>query len=292
MSSTPKFFTISSTPFDTKFAENFESATSNTSTVAHTIAVNPAGSTAVVIDKSLISGLTTNLGGFAASNKSFFWYFFNMAAGNSVSLVYEKINCSANTGYGMKFNYAYAQYASENDELKIDYSTDCGATWTNLYDKKGAALKTANATTSSFWPTATQWKGENINMSAIDGKSDVMIRISGISDYGNNLFIDDIQLYNNTNVGIELTQKMESVNIYPNPAQNNVNINMELIASSNVKVEVYNVSGQLVATENFGELTSGNHTLNFNTEALVDGVYTMKVVANDNVKVSSLVIKK
>lgn len=59
----------------------------------------------------------------------------------------------------IKFNYAYAQYsASYNDRLVVKLSIDGGLTFPyTIFDKSGAALATAPATTNPFVPAASQW---------------------------------------------------------------------------------------------------------------------------------------
>jgi hypothetical protein len=59
----------------------------------------------------------------------------------------------------IKFNYAYAQYsASYVDRLVVKLSIDGGSTFPyTIFDKSGAALATAPATTGAFVPSVNQW---------------------------------------------------------------------------------------------------------------------------------------
>ncbi|MDD3878300.1 MAG: Omp28-related outer membrane protein, partial [Bacteroidales bacterium] len=57
----------------------------------------------------------------------------------------------------LTFSLAHARYsASYTDRLIIELSTNCGDTWTSIYNKAGDNLKTVSTfVTSSFTPTAT-----------------------------------------------------------------------------------------------------------------------------------------
>jgi len=62
---------------------------------------------------------------------------------------------SADASAILRFNVAHARYnTATNDELQVLASTDCGGSWSVIYDKMGAALATAPNATSAFTPTA------------------------------------------------------------------------------------------------------------------------------------------
>ena len=68
----------------------------------------------------------------------------------SSKLVFEKRDFSGTTAQ-LSFTHAYAQYQNEADKLKISVSTDCGATWTSVWEKSGTALATAPAQTTAVF---------------------------------------------------------------------------------------------------------------------------------------------
>ncbi|PBQ31849.1 hypothetical protein CNR22_08730 [Sphingobacteriaceae bacterium] len=94
----------------------------------------------------------------------------------------------------LHFDVAYAQYASgDADQLDILVSDDCGANWTNVYSKNGAGLMTAPVVTSPFTPSASQWRTDTVFLSGYANK-DLLIKFVGTSDYGNNMYLDNINL--------------------------------------------------------------------------------------------------
>ena len=97
----------------------------------------------------------------------------------------------------MAFDVAYSQYATTNvDQLDVFASTDCGQHWTNVFTKSGAALSTVNGalTTPPFTPTAAaQWRRETITFPT-GFTGDILVKFVGTSDFGNNLYLDNINL--------------------------------------------------------------------------------------------------
>jgi hypothetical protein len=95
----------------------------------------------------------------------------------------------------LKFNWAYATYAGEVDQMDVYYSTDAGINWVLLKTMPGGAapaiLNTGGTTTGSFVPTAAQWGTQSLALVA--GTN--MIKFTAISAYGNNLFLDNVQVY-------------------------------------------------------------------------------------------------
>lgn len=62
-------------------------------------------------------------------------------------------------------------------------------------------------------------------------------------------------------------------NIYPNPANHNVNFVLKLDKSANVTVSVNNIVGQVVKTESIGRVNAGGNTLAFDVSDLTSGTY-------------------
>jgi Zn-dependent metalloprotease len=70
-------------------------------------------------------------------------------------------------------------------------------------------------------------------------------------------------------------------NAYPNPFNPVTKIPFGLPEDSNVKLEIYNLRGQIVATLVDGALPAGFHTARFDATSLPSGVYFYKIVAGN-----------
>ena len=83
-----------------------------------------------------------------------------------------------------------------------------------------------------------------------------------------------------------------SLNAYPNPANNNVNISFSINQSSTVSVSVVSVTGDVVYNNNLGSITSGSYNENINASQLANGVYFYTLTVNGNVTTKKLIISK
>jgi hypothetical protein len=95
----------------------------------------------------------------------------------------------------LKFKVAYRQFPGYSDTLLIKISTDCGNTFNNIiYNKGGNELATASYIFSEFTPASTtEWRTETIDLSAFYGQN-IIISFVGVNNYGNNLYIDDVEV--------------------------------------------------------------------------------------------------
>ncbi|MCC6838247.1 MAG: T9SS type A sorting domain-containing protein [Bacteroidia bacterium] len=215
----------------------------------------------------------TNAGGFSTSGQALRMSFYNSPSGQIDDFYAPAMDLTTanNAGY-LYFDVAYAQYQTENDRLQVHVSTNCGSTWTQLYNKQGSTLKTAPATTSSFTPSASQWRKDTVNITSYLNNSNVLFRFRATSNYGNNLFVDNINI-NTVAVGVEEISNVASMDVYPNPFSSNTTIEVNLTENQNVKVDVYNVVGQNVFSVNKGTLSTGEHKIALNAEELPAGMY-------------------
>lgn len=104
---------------------------------------------------------------------------------------------TANSSLKVKFDVSHRYYGTSNlDTLNVYISTDCGGTWTKLYGKGGTQLATvAGAYTSAYTPTANaQWRRDSISLSSYAGQSSVYLKFENKSGWGNNLYLDNINV--------------------------------------------------------------------------------------------------
>ena len=87
---------------------------------------------------------------------------------------------------------------------------------------------------------------------------------------------------------IELTKG--SINVYPNPASDVLNIDLKAINAENSFIELYNAVGQQVLSKNVSSV-SGDIT-QLNTANFDNGLYLVKVLAEGKIYTQSVVITK
>ena len=228
-------------------------------------------------------------GGFGNSTASTKMDFYNSPPGQFDELYMPSSDLSLTTSsVTLAFNVAYAQYTTENDQLQVLVSTNCGTSWATVVSKAGTALMTAPATTASFVPTATQWRAESVNLDPYRGNNNVLIKFKAVSAYGNNLYIDDINLQYLT--GINQPSSSSSVDVYPNPSNGVVNVNLNLNASQNVVINVYNSLGEIVSVKEIGSTNGGLYPLNLS--GLASGNYTVQVLNGKNSTLHKITLNK
>lgn len=179
----------------------------------------------------------------------------------------------------LTFYHAYAKYNTLNDSLIIAYTKDCGITWTRLkgYNADDLALHSGGTTTSftTFLPSAdSMWVKDSIDITVASGQSSVRFAFIAKSDQGNTLYIDHINLDENLS-GIQSTNEIGNINVYPNPAQEILNI--EMPRSSMYQVQLVTSLG--VSVYNDCVMTSKTSIA---TQRLPRGIYILQVT--DGVK--------
>lgn len=210
-----------------------------------------------------------------------------------ISPVYDLSSLSTAT---LSFRLHFAtQTTNDLDKLEVQMSTNCGLTWSPKYTKLTSALKTVtvNYTSSHIPPVgSTEWRLETINMTNTWGSNPVRFKFKFTSGGGNNIFIDDINLSGATSTGIAEIINKNSISVYPNPAENNLNIDLDLIKNSDVEINITDVTGKIVFNKT-SKLSKGENKLNIETAGLASGLYFVQVNADSNfVTTKKIIISK
>ncbi|MBU0518370.1 lamin tail domain-containing protein [bacterium] len=79
---------------------------------------------------------------------------------------------------------------------------------------------------------------------------------------------------------------------YPNPFNPTANINFALPVASSVKLQVYNLHGQLVGTLVDGYRDAGFHEVTFDAADMASGMYIYRVQAGENVATGKMMLVK
>lgn len=73
-----------------------------------------------------------------------------------------------------------------------------------------------------------------------------------------------------------------SINLFPNPANENATVNFTLTANASVSVKIYDMTGNLVmVVSDQSQMASGDYTLPIETEKLSAGTYFMTLSTGD-----------
>ncbi|MFA7272537.1 MAG: T9SS type A sorting domain-containing protein [Crocinitomicaceae bacterium] len=167
------------------------------------------------------------------------------AVGDEAELISPAFDLTNVSAAELTYDYAYAQYGDGyQDGLRIDISTDCFATYDTLFLAYGNNLETV-PDQSNFWEPANcnEWSlGNAIDIGQYTGQ-EVMIRFVGINAFGNNFYLDNVNV--STNLGLKEFSEL-SFQIYPNPSNGKLFINHNLHTPL---VKIYSLDGKVVYEE-------------------------------------------
>ncbi len=232
--------------------------------------------------------LATNAG--SGSNRSTRCDMFNIAAGLNSELITPHIDLNQVDGtFKLKFDHAYAYYSSTFfDSLRIDVSTDCGGSWSTIFHDGYQGLATTTPKTTSFTPTASMWRANEIDLTPFANNT-VLIRFSGESGFGNNLYIDNINV--EFLVGTK-TLTLDAFTLQPNPTRDLANVNFSLTKPESIRVLVFNALGALVQSEELGDLPAGSHQVQLDAARLNSGNYRVVLQGREGIAQTQWVIMK
>ncbi len=192
----------------------------------------------------------------------------------------------------LTFDVAYAQsYVGFIEGLDVLVSTNCGVTWTNVYSKYGTVLASAPITTVAFTPSSTQWRSEVVNLAAYDNMPNVLVKFMPYNDYGNNIWLDNINLVSTTNLTSTVID-FDVIDLYPNPAQDKATVRITSPVGGDYSVLLFNIMGQLI-DQKIMTTEAGSSTVSFDTKDLSSGLYNVIISnKNGNTTVKKLTISK
>lgn len=189
------------------------------------------------------------------------------------------------------FRYAYRKVSAANHEwLRFYISKDCGETWVlrkNIHDD-GLSEFTSGST---YIPTdESAWYSVSVtNINSDYYVSNFRYKFEFESDGGNNIYIDDINLYPASMTVIDENLAPTGLSIYPNPVTDFMQVNFTAQATGHYAISILNTLGQVIGTVYLGELQAGDNQIGYSTENLPQGVYFLRVESQGNITTQKFV---
>jgi hypothetical protein len=188
-------------------------------------------------------------------------------------------------GCTFHFDYRYATYIGSFPGSGYDLTTDALEIYVAPSGSSnfGAPLLTINA---SNHITSVNFVNQSVDLSAFEGQS-VQIKMKGIRGTSNDFWLDtdNFSIESPTITSTATSFQPETVNVFPNPANDIVNIHA---GSYNhpVKVEILNMLGASVLKR-----TLNNVTTQLNVDELPRGIYYVKLSADGKESLKKLVLR-
>jgi hypothetical protein len=105
---------------------------------------------------------------------------------------------------------------------------------------------------------------------------------SGNIRLGTEIILDDIEFTGTSGIE-ELSRPVTSLvgNVYPNPSPGTVFIPLTLISATEVRAEIFDLTGKRIRIKRYGILGSGSHELILPSESIPDGIYSYQLTGKD-----------
>lgn len=152
------------------------------------------------------------------------------------------------------------------------------------------AVKKVTITISGGTPpyTLTALSGTVSAINPAAGTSSITLSVAG----DNTLTLTDskgcAQVVNVVGVGIEKTDFINNLSVFPNPTENNVTISFNSIEAKNVTVKLISLNGQEIFNQELPQFVGEySKTVNLSTQA--QGVYFLQIVSDKNVTTKKVV---
>lgn len=183
----------------------------------------------------------------------------------------------------LSFRYAYKRRnSSDDDRLQVFITNDCGESWALRKTLHGSILSPI-VQSSSFSPSsANDWTTVHMpNVTSNYWADNFRYKFTFESGGGNNFYLDDINIYSGAAsddivVGISDLEIMTGVSVYPNPAINELNVQINLNSKAAVNMFVQSVEGKIVQRTSLNG-NKGSNMILFNTKEWAPGMYIMHV---------------
>ncbi len=243
------------------------------------------------------SGSAWSLANVGADNtsKSAYLQNFGNYDGTTDELISETIDLSsvaASDQVVFNFEFAYnKRNAGNNEKLQFYISKDCGETWVLRKNISGSALGDA-VSTSSYTPgSAEEWVYQEVtNINSDYFVSNFRYKFVFTNDGGNNLYIDNINLYPASMANI-LDLDVSKLILYPNPANETAVLKWQENEGKELSIVLLNSLGQEVSVVDNGYFAAGLHEVELDLSGLESGVYFVKLQTDSDADLIKLIRK-
>jgi len=181
----------------------------------------------------------------------------------------------------LAFDRAYearGSISSLQDSLHVLVSSDCGQSYSQVYQKAGIDLATVSSNGGNFRPSSqSDWLRDTVDLSAYAGQ-EVIVVFRGVNRNGNNLYLDNISVYQGAwdPLGRPERAVESTLKVYPNPAQNYLMVETTQTLKEPLPLSIFNSSGQKVWQ---GKLE--DQTLNIAVANWPAGVYSLQASGSE-----------
>ena len=186
----------------------------------------------------------------------------------------------------LHFKYAYARRVSSASEILLVLgSVDCGQSWATLKAYNSTNLVTGPVSPNWVPQSKSDWGRASISLSKYKDATNLFLRFDVISQQGNSVFIDDINI-GEFALSTSVLDNEIPWKIFPNPAKNNFIVETESKVI-NGNLSIMDLTGRILFEK---KINSDKMTIN--SSGMPNGLYILSVVNDNKVWSSKLIINK
>jgi hypothetical protein len=215
--------------------------------------------------------------------------YYNIAA--SDWLVSPVINLSEHIDANITFYFSYALGNGAEDVLDLRVSTDCGETWPyTIFSASGEQLVTGIA--NGPWVPAgpDDWERGYADLEQFAGNELVRIAFITTNLNGNNLYLDNIELYV-TGFTQDVTLNENSILIHPNPVDgSNFYVTVKTDERQDVNMQLVDMNGRKVFDKEFTNVLNQTFELDLSSQSA--GIYILKAIGQTYNQTTKLILNR
>jgi PKD repeat protein len=187
----------------------------------------------------------------------------------------------------LSYRYAYARRSTPATEvLYVQASTNCGDNWSTIgvYNANNG-LAVRDPLPNWFPSSKSDWAYNEIDLSRFANEKNLMLRFDVLSQSGNSVFIDDINI---GQYALSVPDKFTILEpaIYPNPTQGKLHINYNGFEGS-TELELMDVAGKVLLSY------QSNQTIaDLDLEDFPNGTYLLKIKLENTIYNKKLILNK
>jgi len=187
------------------------------------------------------------------------------------------------------FKVSYAKNADFNDQLYVMASENCGNSFDEILEVYSPS-DLASVESEAFWApkNSGDWLTKSLDLSSLAGKDNVRLAFMTVNNYGNNLYLDDIEFYANAPDEV-IAVGQSSFVVYPNPSMNG-RFQMAFNTSKRqlVSIQIMDVMGRVIYNGDFANTL--NQTYDFELVNARSGMYIIVAQGEDFIRSKKLML--
>lgn len=226
---------------------------------------------------------------------------FGQTGSNVDALIASPVDLSGVASQGgqvtLSFRYAYRKKTSSDLEyLKVFVTNNCGANWVQRKTLSGNALSTLTSSTSWAPSSASDWVTVHmINVTSEYWVDNFRYKFQFEGNGGNNFYLDDINIYlgapsDNIVLGLTDMGDIQDINLYPNPADYELNLRFSVSEPQKAMIQITDISGKQIELHSVNAASGANMVL-LDVAKYAAGSYLMTVATHGGTKVLPFVVK-